>query len=229
MITPPAPPQRVIGVRRIGAERRPVAVIEGLARDPQALRQAAMQARWQPARPGYPGVAAALPGDYLGEIAPLLARLLHDLFSAPAMRLLDAGFAMVTADPATLRLEQQVPHVDATAPGRFALVQYLVPGGCCGTAFFRHRATGFETISDARASVYYPQLTREVADRRPAGYIADSTALFERTALFDGAWNRAILYESAALHSGAIADPAALSADPATGRLTVTAFLAAAN
>lgn len=222
-------PERVIAVRRIGTERRPVAIIDGLARDPDALRQAAMQAHWRPARPGYPGVAAALPGDYLAEIAPLLARLLHDLSGAPVMRLLDAGFAMVTADVAALSLEQQVPHVDATAAGRFALVHYLVPGGCCGTAFFRHRATGFETISDARAGHYYPQLTREVARQPPAGYIAGSTPLFERTALFDGVWNRAILYESAALHSGAISDPAALSADPATGRLTITAFLAAGD
>jgi len=60
----------------------------------------------------------------------------------------------------------------------------------------------------------------------PHGYIADDTALFERTALVDAAYNRALLYRSYVLHSGAIARDAVLSADPAAGRLTITAFLA---
>jgi hypothetical protein len=50
--------------------------------------------------------------------------------------------------------------------------------------------------------------------------------LFERTALVDAAYNRALLYRSYVLHSGAIARDAVLSTDPAAGRLTITAFLA---
>ena len=37
--------------------------------------------------------------------------------------------------------------------------------------------------------------------------------------------NRAVIYRSSLLHSGAIAPGAALGDDPARGRLTVTAFL----
>ena len=59
----------------------------------------------------------------------------------------------------------------------------------------------------------------------PPGYIAGDTALFEMTALAPARYNRALVYRSRLLHSGAIAPDAALSPDPATGRLTVTAFL----
>ena len=60
----------------------------------------------------------------------------------------------------------------------------------------------------------------------PTGYIAEDNALFERTALIDARFNRALLYRSNVLHSGAIAADAVLSPDPALGRLTVTAFFA---
>ncbi|MEE2917018.1 MAG: DUF6445 family protein, partial [Pseudomonadota bacterium] len=59
----------------------------------------------------------------------------------------------------------------------------------------------------------------------PPAYIADSTPLFERTALVAAQPNRAVIYRSSLLHSGAIAPGAALGDDPARGRLTVTAFL----
>ena len=59
----------------------------------------------------------------------------------------------------------------------------------------------------------------------PSAYIADSTPLFERTALVAAQPNRAVIYRSSLLHSGAIAPGAALGDDPARGRLTVTAFL----
>ena len=59
----------------------------------------------------------------------------------------------------------------------------------------------------------------------PASYITGDTALFERTMTAEARYNRALLYPSYLLHSGAIAPDATLSPDPAIGRLTVTAFL----
>lgn len=217
---------RTVRVRTLGAERRRVAIIDDCAPDPVVLREAAARAAWTPARAGYPGLRAPLPATYLAEVAPLIGQILADLFSVASARVLDASFSIVTADPASLTPEQRVPHVDATAPGRFAFVHYLVLGGCDGTAFFRHRATGYESIDDARAALYYPRLAAG-ASGAAAGYIADSTPVFERTGLVEGAYNRAVVYASAMLHSGAIAPGAALPACPRTGRLTVTGFLAA--
>ncbi|WP_260583889.1 DUF6445 family protein [Sphingopyxis sp. PET50] len=49
--------------------------------------------------------------------------------------------------------------------------------------------------------------------------------MFACTHIAEARYNRALLYPSALLHSGAIGADAPLSPDPRVGRLTVTAFL----
>ena len=119
------------------------------------------------------------------------------------------------------------PHVDALEPGRIAMVHYLGPDDPAGTAFFRHRATGFETLNAARSAQYLPRLNAEIRAAPPAAdYLAGHSPLFEFLDTVPARYNRAILYRSAMLHSGAITRGRALPADPLSGRLTVTAFLA---
>lgn len=220
--------QPEIVARRIGAERQPVVTIDGFHPDPGALRAVAAVAAFGPARHHYPGVRAALPADYFAGVRPALGPVLREVFGATATDLLDASFSVVTAPPATLSLVQRLPHVDGTEAGRLALVHYLSPDDGDGTMFYRHRATGFETITPARAVAYHAALDAELArdGPPPAAYIAGDTASFERIAAVSARYNRAVVYRSALLHSGAIAADAVLSADPLVGRLTVTAFLA---
>lgn len=218
-----------IRARLIGREQQPLVVIDGFAPDPDALRTAAMAASFGPAGWHYPGVRAALPPDYLAGQHALLATVLRDVFSCRrSMRVLDASFSMVTKPPDALSTKQRLPHVDAFEPGRIALIHYLSPDGD-GTAFFRHRSTGFESIDEDRAPVYFARLEAELRQNPPPpAYIAGDTALFERFGGVEARYNRALVYRSAVLHSGAIGPGATLSPDPETGRLTVTAFLAAA-
>ncbi len=217
-----------ITARRIGHEQQAIAIIDGFAPDPQALRTAAQASRFGPASRHYPGLRAPLPPDYLPAVRPIIATVLREVFGLGRADLLDASFSIVTTPPEALSMQQRLPHVDAVAAGRIALVHYLAPEGGDGTAFFRHRATGFETIDEARAPAYFDRLNAELHSYSPApAYIADSTPLFERTALVEARYNRALLYRSALLHSGAIAPGALLTGDPAKGRLTVTAFLSA--
>ena len=217
-----------IRARRIGREGLPIALIDGFAKDPDALRQHALGQTFTAARDHYPGVRAPLPPGYIHAQAPLLATVLDAVFGAKtAARVLDAAFSMVTTPPDALGLHQRLPHIDATAPGRIALVHYLSPAPTAGTAFFRHRATGFEFVDAARSTGYFDTLNAEVQSGTApsAGYIASDTALFERTHRVDAAYNRAVIYRSNMLHSGAIEAETLLSCDPAVGRLTVTAFL----
>jgi Family of unknown function (DUF6445) len=219
-----------IVARRVGREQQPIAIIDDFAPDPNALRAAACRSDFGPAREHYPGIRAALPKHYLADQQALIAAVLREIFGhSISAKMLDASFSLVTRVPDDLTLEQRLPHVDAVEAGRIALVHYLSQDSADGTAFFRHRATGFETIDAARAGIYYPHLDAELRNGAMPGpaYVAASTDLFERIHHVDARYNRAVLYRSAALHSGAIRDPAALSADPAVGRLTVTAFLAA--
>jgi hypothetical protein len=217
-----------IVARRIGAEGQPIAIVDGFHPDPESLRAAALAAVFEPGRHHYPGIRAPLPADYFAQVRAGLAPVLREVLGVAGngVELLDASFSMVTTPPAELGVEQRLPHVDAVQPGRIALVHYLAKGE--GTAFFRHRATGFETIDAARSPGYLATLNAELrADPPEAAYPFGDTALFERIAHVEARVNRAVIYRSALLHSGAISPGAVLDADPATGRLTVTAFLSA--
>lgn len=215
----------LISARRIGREGEPVVIVDNFAPDPQALRAHAAASAFTWAGDHYPGLRAALPQTYLGQVRDMLAIVFNEAFGATGrVRVLDARFSIVTAPAAALTLVQRLPHVDATAPGRLAMVHYLAVEELGGTAFFRHRSTGFETINDERAGTYFAALERETALHPPQGYIAGNTPLFERIDAVPGRFNRAVFYRSHLLHSGAVPPNDPLPADPATGRLTVTGF-----
>lgn len=215
--------------RRVGNEQQPVAIVDDFHPDPETLRAFAIDAAFEPARNYYPGIRAALPGDYFKQVQPALIRVLRGVFGhARGIGLIDASFSIVTTSPEALAVPQRIPHVDALTPGWIALVHYLSPEGGDGTAFYRHRATGFETLDDSRSTAYRTALGAELAQADPPpGYIADDSPLFERTSIVEARFNRAVIYRSAMLHCGAIAPDARLDPSPASGRLTVTAFLTA--
>lgn len=213
--------------QRIGSEGEPLVVVDGFAADPDALLADAIAGSFEAAGHHYPGIRAALPDRYLRDQLPVIAQALRrDFGSCRRIHVVDASFSIVTIAPDELDIRQRLPHVDAYGRDRIALVHYLSASDSGGTAFYRHRTTGFETIDETRAQIFFDTLRGEAEAEPPTGYIAEDTALFERTALIDARFNRALLYRSNVLHSGAIAADAVLSPDPALGRLTVTAFFA---
>lgn len=219
-----------IVARRIGNERQPIVIVDGFHPDPDRLQAAAETTPFEPAHRHYPGIRAPLPTDYFALVGPVLATVVHEVFChAGGIDLIDASFSIVTTPPAALTIEQRLPHIDAVEPGRIALVHYLAREDGDGTAFFRHRTTGFETIDGTHSADYLARLNTELREggMPPHAYVHDSTPLFERIAEIGARRNRAVIYRSAMLHSGAIRPDAPLNADPATGRLTVTAFLSA--
>lgn len=218
-----------ITARRIGNEAQPVIVVDGFHPDPDSLRAAASDVHFSAAQRHYPGIRAPLPTTYFSAVRATLTLVLHDAFGATgAIDLIDASFSIVTTPPADLTLSQRLPHVDAVELTRIALVHYLSPDDRAGTAFFRHRQTGFELIDASRRSPYFQALNGELArGAEPSGYVGGDDPRFERTACIEARYNRAVIYRSAMLHSGAIPPAASLSADPKMGRLTITAFLLA--
>lgn len=217
-----------VRIGSIGAEAQPIAILDDFAPDPGALRGFAAGAAFEPAHNHYPGVRAALPATYLAAALPVIAAAVADAFGRRgAVEVIDASFSIVSTPPGALTVPQRLPHVDAFGVDRIALVHYLDPAGGDGTAFFRHRATGFETVTEARRELFFRHLDTELRYGGPpsAAYVAGDTPLFERIRTEPGTYNRALLYPSWNLHSGAISPGAALSADPRRGRLTVTAFL----
>lgn len=223
-MTPPT-----ITVHRIGREGEPVVVIDGFHPDPEQLRSAAAGASFGGAGEHYPGIRAPVPTDYLPAIRPALGAVFREVFGvAEAVSILDVRFAIVTALAADLTVEQRLPHVDALEPGRLALVHFLASEDQGGTAFYRHRATGFETIDEARSTAYFEALNGDLRmlGPPPPGYLSGDTAMFERIACFAGTPNRALVYRGRLLHCGDIAPDQPLWSDPTKGRLTVTGFFA---
>ncbi|SBV32214.1 conserved protein of unknown function [uncultured Sphingopyxis sp.] len=215
-------------VEAIGSEGQPLVILDDFAPDPDGLRHFAAAADFSPARNHYPGVRAALPEAYLATQLPLIAEAATVAFEKRGvLRVVDASFSIVSTPPGELTIPQRLPHVDAFTGDRIALVHYLSPEGGDGTAFFRHRATGFETVTEARRDLFFRHLDTEMRHGgAPApGYVLGDTPLFETIRTEAARYNRALLYRSWNLHSGAISPATALTADPIDGRLTVTAFL----
>jgi len=215
-----------IMVRHIGHQGEPLVIIDGFSADPDALRTAAINGAFEPAGNHYPGIRSPLPDGYLRRQFPIIARALgRDFGPFRQIRVLDASFSMVTQSPETLHVRQRIPHVDAYGRERIALIHYLSPDNHDGTAFFRHRATGFETIDQERAPTFFSALDAELQADVPNGYISGDSSLFECTDMVEAQYNRALLYRSHLLHSGAIRMDGGLSPEPEHGRLTITAFL----
>lgn len=218
---------------RIGREQRPVVVIDDLAPDPDRLRRYAAEAGFGPARHQYPGVRAALPDWYWPDARDAVAEAFAMIVGRNAdVAVIDASYSIVTTPRSSLTVGQRLPHCDAHAAEQIALVHFLTAadeGG--GTAFYRHRSTGFETIDARRRAVFDGQLDAELryGGPPPAEFIGADDRRFERIAIVEARYNRALLYLGMSLHSGAIPSGASLSPDPVHGRLTITGFLAAAG
>lgn len=215
-------------VETIGAEAQPLVILDDFAPDPDALRAYAAAADFVPARNHYPGVRADLPPSYLRNQLPVIAAAAAEAFGRTGpVTVVDTSFSIVSTPAGELSIPQRLPHIDAFTADRIALVHYLLPDGSDGTAFYRHRATGFETVGEARRELFFRHLDTEIrlGGPPPPGYVLGDTPLFECVRSVPARYNRALLYRSWNLHSGAIGSDTTLSADPRTGRLTVTAFL----
>jgi len=216
-----------IVVDHIGPEREPVIVIDNFAADPNQLREFALRQPFVPAGRHYPGVKADLPPHYFNNHGSVLATLARDVFKLlKPLRVLESRFSVVTTPASALSIEKRLPHIDAVDSGRLALIHYLVPGGTTGTAFYRHRSTGFATVNTERAAIYLASLNSELhANGLPdPAYPSGDTALFECLKEYPGRYNRALLYRSSFLHSGVISASDNVAKNPALGRLTVTGF-----
>ncbi|MEM9532873.1 MAG: DUF6445 family protein [Pseudomonadota bacterium] len=215
-------------VQRFGEEQHPVVIIDGFVPAPGKLAKLAGAQTFAAGGPYYPGIRAPAPPEHLAPCGPVLEQVLREVFGVRrGVRLTETNFSLVTTPPGELKLIQRLPHFDSCDPDRFALLHYLSGTEFGGTGFYRHRATGFESLSAERLPAYESALKEEVErlGPPPGGYLLGSTAQFEQIGQVEAAPNRAVLYAGRILHSGQILKPEGLSSDPWNGRLTVNTFL----
>lgn len=211
-----------------GDEGEVVVVIDDFFSSPEKLERQARQAQYVPGGNHYPGQRAPAPPAYLGEQASLLKRILIDEFGMTnGANLVECNYSIVTTQPEELTPIQRLPHFDGTDPGRLAMLHYLCRAEAGGTSFYRHLATGYETITQDRLSHYNDVLTVEYTERGPPPpqYFSGSDAQFECIGQVAAKPNRMIIYRGIRLHSGDIPQQHDLPTDQQNARLTVNTFL----
>jgi len=215
---------------RIGREKLPLLVVDNLVADADELVQDAIPKRYAPPHSYYPGVRAKAPLSYQRFVVGELRNVINEFFELenPSLQFNMCHYSVVTTPPGQLTPIQRIPHVDAHDPRGLASIHYLFKTDLGGTAFYRHRATGFEYVDEPRRAAYYGVLEQELAGPSAPGpdYIDTDTPLFERIAMQAGVFNRMLVYRRNCLHSGVPRPGMALSSDPASGRLSINSFLA---
>lgn len=220
-----------IQVRRctIGGERAPLLVIDNFVRHPDDLARQAVPRHFVQGGQFFPGIRSRAPRSYQRFLLSELKDLLIDCFEleAKSLKLSMCHYSLVTTRPENLVMAQRVPHFDHVGRDRLASIHYLFRAGYGGTAFYRHRATGFETIDPSRRDTYLDLLETELKgpDAPAAAYINGDTSLFEQIDKQDGAFNRLLVYRGNSLHSGCIDADFVPDPDPRTGRLSINSFI----
>lgn len=213
---------------RIGRSRSPIVTIDDFAQPGEWIARAAAMAPF-PSAAGthYPGLRRAIcvgdgvVWDAVGALLEAAAPFIGGGFDVEGFELIEASFSMVTVPPAALAPVQRAPHFDSTDPRYLALLLYL--SETPGTAFYRQRSTGIETVTDADLAGFVAAAKRESAEM--AGYAAGSNRYFEQIGAVAGHAGRLAIYQGRLLHSGIIPEGQLFSDDPRSGRLTLNLFV----
>ena len=209
-------------VSYVGTSGEPVVVLNDFHPHPEHLRDMAGRSRFGRLGPHYPGVQAGADPRHLEPVEGVVTEVLREVFGAGgAPKVVQCSFSVVSVPDGELAPIQRLPHVDTLDPGRVALLHYLSGTGG-GTAFYRHRATGFEVLDEQSFPVFREALEREGMPK--AGYMRGSDSRFEMIGEVEAVPNRAVMYRSRILHSGKIEAGFGFSDAPAEGRLTLNTF-----
>lgn len=218
-----------IGFQCIGNDNAPLLVVDNFAADPYAWVRSACQQVFTEQSRYYPGIRAAAPPAYQELFGHKLQEQIVAAFDLKGgtMSFSLCHFSLVTTPRERLQVPQRIPHVDSLARSGLASIHYLFRKEFGGTAFYRHRKTGFEYIDESRNPRYLASLREE--NLRPEtlaeGYINGDTPLFEQIDKQEGVFNRLLIYRRNSLHSGCIDKHFVPDPDPATGRLSINSFI----
>ena len=221
-------PKAKVSVRRMGHEGEPLVIIDQFSGIADQLLQAGRAARYQHAGASYPGIRSWADPSYLDLQRELMMQVMQQVFGfSKGVRLDASTFSLVTVCENELSPLQRIPHYDHAGGEVIAVMHYLLGLESGGTAFYRHRRTGFETVTPVREAAYNAALGEDehVHGMPSMSYCYGNSAWFEMIDEVEAQPDRLILYRGRQLHSGVIPDPAKLSSNPDRGRLTINMFL----
>ena len=222
-------PKFVYSVHYVGHENFPVLVIDNFLDQPEFLIYFAENySSFNRSRKFYPGVESLAPDVYSKAIYYYLGDLICSTFGFSRERIshCKSTYAIVTTPPEQLQECQSRPHIDSPSSLQIAAVHYLCSPSHGGTSLYRHRATGFESLTSEKVAQVSACFPDEVKDTTWMGrYINGSNDYYEQIASFDAAFNRMVMYPSNCLHSGNVGSDFTFDPSPSTGRLTLTTFV----
>lgn len=215
-------------IHQFGNEREPVVQIDDYSGMVAELRAAACDVEYQSGGGAYPGLRAWARPDYLDRKRALMMEVMSKIFGFSKTLTLDAStYSLVTMSPEELSPFQRIPHYDHAEGKLVAVMHYLLGAETGGTAFYRHKRTGFETITPQREQTFHAARLQDEKEFGvpPAAYFYGDDDRYELIGEIEAKPDRLVLYRGRMLHSGVIPDPSLLTDDPATGRLTINMFL----
>lgn len=216
-----------VQVTTLGAEREPLVTVDDFYGDPEALERAGRAATYAPVR-GYPGIRARVGSGFMAARTELLRQVLAEVFGlANGAAVESCAFSLVSLTPDELSQGQRRPHYDAADDKVIAMVHYLADETSGGTAFYRHRRTGFEAIRAEREAAFHAAVALDEAEfgPMPAAYFHGDDLRYEQIGEVAARRDRVVIYRGRVLHSGVIPVAPDPSTALAAGRLTVNTFL----
>src|SRR5690349_21368675 len=137
----------------IGSERAPLVVIDNFVSDPEALVDIAAAKLFGDVVNYYPGIRSKVSLSYQRFFLEQLREIFSSHFglATAALRFTGCHFSIVTTSPEKLTNLQSIPHIDSSSSRELAFIHYLFKSDLGGTAFYRHRATGYEYVDETRS------------------------------------------------------------------------------
>ena len=220
-----------VELHHVGRERQPLLIVDDVLAEPEAMIDAAREADfYTPPHTHYPGLNAPLPESYYRTVVTALRGPIEAAFGLRGDAYLKyfGFFALATTPVREAEPIQKIPHHDGPDPQRLAMVHYLCRGDQGGTGFFRHKATGFESVDQTRHDAYVAVAQAQLAARGlgAAAYAGPDMADYDLIGQADCVFNRLIVYRNHVLHS-ALLGPEPGGRDPGQGRLTANGFIEA--
>jgi hypothetical protein len=226
---PPLHPQFRYQVDFVGNEKTPVLVVDNFLHEAEALLGFAIKfGEFRDGRDFYPGIQSNVPDFYSATLYTYLRDIICTTFNTTPEQIShsQSTYSMVLTPPARLAIPQSRPHTDTINKTKLACVHYLCTPEKGGTSLYRHKATGFETLSEARMDEYARHLEQEVKDTSwQRKYINGSNQYYEEIGRYEANFNRLIMYPGDALHSASIPENFQFRPNPVVGRLTLNSFI----
>ncbi|MBD1582916.1 DUF6445 family protein [Pseudoalteromonas sp. S16_S37] len=175
----------------------------------------------------FPGIRDSMPMPYMRGLERFFTEnILTDLSNDYDKVIFHRSLlSLVTCTPDKLVTEQRMPHIDTFDALHFAFVHYLYDEDFGGTSIYKYKPVNLIEFNEEHAE-HLRSMVEDVNNypNEHAGYINESTSIFEQVLKIEAKKNRLVIYPGNILHSANIKSDNDFSRDPKKGRLSISSF-----